>query len=389
MTTNQQTNQMSIREWIDALNDHPDDPRWLNDNENNLYEVIAAGIYTPHEINDAVELLNRVYPYYALERFHAARWSPLMSNAMIQAMDLRDNEMLIQIFTHLGESHLISGKSKAAHDSFEIALNRARDGEVQPAMLSAYVGLIRLQALNLEDGYNATLFTEALELSHEVNDEALSASLYQALCLAYLTWKQPQQAFEYGQMAFIRWFYLAKQVELGKSAALIAEVLRFTQHFKQAETWLDVAADYFYRTGFNRQDALISYQRGALFVDQGDHEAGEQWLQQSLREATETHWKHYIALASHSLGIVQGKQNRFSEAELNLKQALLFWENAGDCYEATAIHQAMGWLENKRDRGNEARKWLQKGLELSERIPHEGQRLYMQKLIRDTLDEIA
>lgn len=382
------THQMTIQGWLDEMENHTDDPRWLDDNEDKLFQDISAGLYTPCVFHDTIKLLNQVYPYYALVRFRAKRWSPLLINGLMQAMDLRDNEMLIQIYTQLGESQLITGKSQGAHDSFQTALDRAQEGESQAAMLAVYIGLIRVQALNLDDAYSETLVDNALQLNPEVDDLALTSALYQAICLASLTWKQPVEAFEFGQSAFVGWYALGKEIELGKSAALIAEVFRFTQNFRQAESWLDLAADYFFRTGYKRQDALISYQRGALLVDQGELDAGEQWLQQSLEEASAAGWDHYIALASHSLGILQGKQKKFTNSEANLKNALKFWEKMGDIYEMTAIHHAMGWLENKRGNSDAARKWFHEGLQLAERIPHQKQREYMQKLISETIDEI-
>ncbi len=388
MTTNQQTNQMSIREWIDALNDHPDDPRWLNDHENKLYEAVAAGIYTPHEINDAVELLNRVYPYYALERFHAARWSPLMSNAMIQAMDFRDNEMLIQIYTHLGESHLITGKSSAAHNAFQIALERALEGESQAAMLAAYTGLIRLQAMNLEEIYSPDIFENALELSRQVNDLALMAGLYQAMSLAYLTGREGNQALGYGETAYGYWLKLENKIELGKTAYLLAAIFRSAEKMTISETWLEIAAQHLEATPYDRQDILIAYERGSYFRDNGEYEIARQWTQIALQEAIQIGWTTYIALAYQLLGIIYGKQMLFTEAETSLKHALIHWNNVGDVYEQTAVHQAAGWLEIRRQDYVAAKHWLNEALVLCEHIPNEKQRNYMENLIRETLAEI-
>jgi tetratricopeptide (TPR) repeat protein len=379
---------MRIREWLALTQQHMGDDRWLATHENDLHDVTRRGIYTPHELQIAVELLNLIFPHYALKLFHTARWSERMFDALMQAMDLRDNDMLMEIYRNLGESKLVAGESNSAQEAFINALKRARDGEAKPAMLAASIGLIRLQALNLEDNFLGNLFSSALDLSYEVQDETLTAILHQALCLAYLTSRQESKALEYGQTAYGYWSGQKNTLEMAKTAFLLSSTYRSARQFKLAATWLDLAAEHFEDTEYIRQHVLIAYERGVQYREQDNLDAAQQWLEITLQEAITINWVAYIALSHHMLGIIQGKLGQYEKSEVNLKQSLHYWQNLNDVYEFTAVHHAMGWLEIKRQNYPEARHWLNRGLDLCERIPNAFQRTYMERLIRETIQEI-
>lgn len=388
MTTVNRSSNMGIREWLELTQQHIDDDRWLAAHENDLHDVTRRGIYTPHELQDAVELLNLIFPHYALKLLHTARWSPQMFDALVQVMVVRDNNILMQIFTNLGESQLVAGKSSFAHESFNSALQRARDGEAKPAMLAAYIGLVRLKAFNLEADYTPDLFINALDLNEEVGDEGLTAALYQALSLAYLMGQQTTKALEYGQTAYGYWRRQKNNLEMAKTAFLLSSTYRSARQFKLAAAWLDLSAEHFESTEYIRQHVLIAYERGVQYREQDNLEAAQQWLEITLQEAIAIDWVAYVALAQHMLGIIQAKLGQYDKSEGNLKHALLHWENLNDIYEFTAVHHAMGWLEIKRQNYPEAKHWLNKGLDLCERIPNAFQRTYMERLIRETIQEI-
>lgn len=170
----------TTRDWLKQLESQHQNTRWLDQNEDELYAVIAGNLYRPSEFHDAVELLMMVFQHYALVLYHAKRWSPLLLQALVQAQDLRDNEIQISILTHMGESYIAWGKNTAAREAFSIALERADDGQMKEMMLAAYIGLIRMQSVSMGDEYDANLHTQALALSYEIDNLALKATLHQS-----------------------------------------------------------------------------------------------------------------------------------------------------------------------------------------------------------------
>src|SRR5690554_3448887 len=103
-------------QWLKRLEEHKDHDRWLSNHEDELYTVIYDGLHQQPAFHDAVEILIRVFPHFALVLYHFSRWSPLLLDALIEAQNLRDNAMQVHIFTQLGASYFTSGKNSAAQD---------------------------------------------------------------------------------------------------------------------------------------------------------------------------------------------------------------------------------------------------------------------------------
>lgn len=379
----------AVRDWLRQLSDHDGDDRWLAAHEQELLEAVQQGIYMSHAFHDAVEILLQTFPYFALVLHHVETWSEPLFSALIQAQDLRDNELQIRIFTQLGESYLTKGKSSAAHDAFQIALGRAQEGQFQEMMLAAYIGLIRTLYRSSTPGDDPGLVTKALALNKHVHDLSLKAALHQSILLLYLrVTEMSAEAVGHGQMAYVYWHYLENELEMAKTAYLLAAAYRWAGQVTSAERWLQYTSAQFERTPYKRQYALLSCEEGTLHLHRKNYEAAEQWFNLTLGEATQIGAVDYTAMAYQGLGVAQIGLKHYQEARTNLSQAIEYWRNLGDYFELASVHHAMGWLEAECKRLDIAHTWFAKALEICSQIPHTDQRTWMEKYIRDTVDEV-
>lgn len=379
---------MSTRGWLDMMYQHSDNGRWLSEHENDLYTATKDGLHKPPTFHDAVELLLLVGPYYAFVVLHTKQWLPLFLEAYLQAQDLRDNELQIQILTQLGEAYLSTGKNEMARESFKIALERAREGAVKESELLTYIGLIRIQSVSMGDEYDPELMARALALSYEVPDVSLKAETHQTLALGYIYTGETTAAIEHGQIAYIYWHSLKNSVGLGRTLYVLSAAYRFIWALKRAEELLQMAAEYFSNTDYMRQYTFLAYETGALYIQRKDYEAARQWLKIALGEAINIDYTALVVSCQHGLGIAETGLGGFDEAERYLLEAIQGWERLKNPYELANAYQALGNLENKRKRAKSALKHLEKAKALCEKLPPSNQTTWLEGHIQATIDEI-
>jgi tetratricopeptide (TPR) repeat protein len=381
---------MSIRDWMKTVKQHLNDHSWLAQHESDLYSLLKNGLQRPPTFHDAVDLLMFIIPHYAFTLYHHKQWMPLLLEGLLQAQLLGDNEMQIQILTQLGESYMNGSQNAAAREAFNIALERAHVDQPKAMMLAVYIGLIRIQYLNIIGGEpDPDLFVKALKLEREVDDLALKAGLHAALSLAYIKAAQTTAlAIGHGQTAYVYWYRLNNKLEMAKTAYLIAAAYRFAGQIDAAQQWLGRASALFEKTGYNRQYTILAYEQGSLYVQQKHFEVAEQWLNMALDEAIQIGSVDYEACAYHALGIAQTGLGQYATAENSLKRALAAWETVGDTYELANAYHAMGNLHRVQKDYAAAIDWFDRALIICEKIPQPVQRAFMEKHIRDTIDEI-
>lgn len=382
------TSMKTIRDWLHEVEVHQDDTSWLSQREDKLYAVVAGSIYRQSEFHDAVDLLLRVFAYYGLVLYHGQRWSHLLLQALTQAHDLRNSEMQIRILTYMGESYLTGDKQAAARAVFEIALERAQEGNSKEMMLATMIGLIRMQSISMGDEYDPNLLTQALKLSQEIDDLSLKGALHQSLTLAYTYRYEYEAAIEHGQIAYVYWHFLGNEMEMAKTLYLLSAAYRFMWRLQRAEDLLQIASEQFGNTDYNRQYSMLAYEAGAVYLQRKEFEVAAQWLILAQKEAITIDYSQVIAASTHALGLAQTGLGQYTVAAKNLNQAIVVWEKLDNFYELANAHQALGNLENKRKQPERALESLQKALELCMKTPPSNQRTWLEGHIRETIDEI-
>jgi tetratricopeptide (TPR) repeat protein len=381
---------MSINDWLQQVQDHGGDSQWLTSQEEALFSVIYDGLHSHATFHAAVEILIMVFTHFAMVLYHVQRWSSLLLDALLEAQTLRDSEMQIRIFTLLGQSYIMRGKSAAAQDALLIALNRAQEGNFKEMMLTAYIILIRTMYVNAPQTLEADTVLKALALADEVKNSDLKATLYGALALVYSRSDDTsQQVLAYAQTSYAYWYGAHNELEMARMAYLLVGVYRLVGRLDHAGQWLERTAKLFEKTEFQRQYTLLAYEQGTLYLLQEENEAAEQWLKMSLEEARKIDSQEYMASAYHALGLVYTNLQRYDEAQSQLQEAITQWRAVGDFFELASAYEARAYLEHKRGNRDEAQRWLETALVLCPQIPQENQRAHREKKIRELMDEIG
>ncbi|MEO8612193.1 MAG: hypothetical protein ABI690_30140 [Chloroflexota bacterium] len=380
---------MSIRDWLELVQQNSDNGSWMSKNENDLHAALKTGLQRPPTFHDAVELLMQVIPRYAFVLSHHKLWMPLLLEALLQAQDLRDNGMQVQILTQLGEAYLSLGKNEAARDAFEIALGRAKDGDVKEMLLASYIGIIRIQSVRMGDEYDPELMAQALALSREIPDLVLKAETHLSLALAYIHTRETVAAIEHGQIAYIYWHRLKNDVGLARTLYLLSAAYRFIWSLKRAEELLQWTSERFGDTDYNRQYTFLAYETGALYIQSKEYGVALQWLTLALREAISIDYFPSMVSCYHALGIAETGLEAFDKAETHLKEAIAGWEKLNNFFELASAYQAMGNLENKRNCPKDALENLEKARALCVKLPAANQRTWLENHIQATIDEIV
>lgn len=342
------------RDWLRYIYNQGEDLGWLSAYENELVGVLRRGIYTPSEFKDAIHLLIKVFPYFITTRLHTEIWLPILISALVQAQDLKNNDLQARLSCCLGETYLKSGKHRSSHASFQLALERAAEGKTDELIVAAYTGLFRLQWFDREHLLNQTLVKHALEVTQRLDKSALalSAALHDALAFAYVQVGDTAQAIGHAQTAYFQSLRTGIPNDIGHAAYTTAMCYRVAALFSQVKHCL-TQADYFLtqarsilaQTDQKWQHVLLTYEQGILYLQSKDYEAAEQWLTLTLAEAQGLGILYHIAIAHHALGLVQTSLKKFDDARESLQQALGLWKEMNNIFEHLSLLQALGYLE--------------------------------------------
>jgi tetratricopeptide (TPR) repeat protein len=384
-----QTRIPSVKEagiWLKRLEDTPR-PN-LSPHEDELYGAVNSALNKDLSLRDGFDLLLHVYPHFALVRGQVERWLPLLLDALVRAQDIHDSEMQVRILTLAGDTHVLSSKATAAHQTFQMALQRAQEEQTPERMLDVYIGIIKLQALNPSPRFNTAFVQEVLRLEREVHDIRQTASLYQALALGYLYHGEIVQAVEYGQLAMGIWFKLADKVQIGRTACLLATSYRSDQNYDHASRWLELAEDQLLPTDYKAQDAVLAYEIGAVRLGLREYPAAAQWLEIALKEYQRCKLPNYVTAARHALGLAQLGLEDYEASRSNLKQALQSWRRFENHLEEANVLLVLGCLEQAANNQDAARDYLNRAADACRNLPTTALTRKLDAEIRNMLDKV-
>ncbi len=377
----------ALRERLDELRGHFHDQKWLAAHADSLYSVLDSALNSPPQANDAIECLIAICPYM-FTRSDFQRWSSLLFDALLNAQLLQDNELQMRVWAQMGEDYLLIGRHQEAQKAFRTALERAREGRTKEMMLEAYIGIIKLQSLHLDNCFDFPFIQAALALARQLGDLAYQAKLHRALALAYAHRGETRASLGHGQTALACWHKLNDKFEMAQAAFTLAVACRAANRLEQGERFLKLAASLFTQTEYALSYCLIAYEEGVLYLHRGEHEIAQQWLMIALEEAVKLDHRHYIAMCHHSLGITLIELKDYGDAEVNLRKALSGWEELKSLfYQANGYH-ALGYLEAQQGNLTKAHDWLNRGLALCPQIPDMPLRQMTEQLIVDTIAEL-
>jgi tetratricopeptide (TPR) repeat protein len=372
--------------WLERLENIPRTN--LSQHEDELYGAINSALNKDLSLRDGFDLLTQVYPHFALVLGQVERWLPLLYDALQRAQTVGDSQMQVQILTLMGDTFVFSSKATAAHQTFQMALQRAQEEQTPDRMLDVYIGIIKLQGLNPSAQFNKVFVQEVLRLEREVDNIRQTASLYQALALGYLYHGEVVQAVEYGQMALGIWFKLADKLQIGRTACLLATIYRVDHNYDQASRWLELAEDQLLPTEYRMQDAVLAYEIGAVHLGLKEYLAAAQWLEIALYEYQRCNLPNYVTAARHALGLAQLGLKEYEGSRRNLTQALVDWRLFSNRLEETNVLLALGCLEQADNHHEAARDYLNQAADACKVLPSTALTRKLEAEIRNALDNL-
>lgn len=378
---------VAVRERLDDLLAHTNDLKWLAANADMLYGTLESALNYPPQVNDAIEGLIAICPYM-FTRSDFKRWSALLFDALINAQLFQDDDLQARVWAQMGESYYMAGQHSEARQAFETALERAWQGRTQEMMLSAYIGIMKLQSARLDGSFNLEFVQETLALARHVDDLDLRARLYSELTGVFTRRHETPLAIGYGQTAYAYWHKTSRVLDKARTAFMLADAYRVAGHLGQADHFLEEAASLFTQVEYARSYWLIAYETGLLYLNHQEYVSAQQWLTIALREAGKLEHPYNLAVSYHSLGIVQTGLKQFDEAAKKLLVALAIWEELDHPYYYAHAYQALGYLEGQRRNKPQALIYFDDALREALRVPEMQGRETLQQLIRESIAEL-
>ena len=385
----------SVSDWLRYIKNTGEPLNWLAPHEDNLLVVLRKGLNRERQFRKSFELLTLIFPYFALSLSHTEQWSPLLRDALLMAMDIKDNDLQVKVFRWMGEDYLKVGKHQSAREVFSRALERAEAGDIDDMKVAVYIGLFKLQWFNLKENVTQTLVRQALEIASKIEDRSSEADLFDALASAYARLSDTEAALGFGQTAFAYWTTKKNHSGIGRTAYTMAAIsmhigqLRDDKRFlNQAMSYVEVANDELAHTDDLWQYALLAYEQAMIYYQLEKFEEAASWFQQSLSEAEGMNSPHYVVVAQHGLGLAQTKLKDFASARRYLHLALDYWEDVKNSYEKASVLAGLADLEVRAKCKEQAQAYIDEGLQHIEDIPDLKMRQFLTAQFQDIISQV-
>jgi tetratricopeptide (TPR) repeat protein len=346
------------------LQDHQNDYDWLDEHIDPVYLQVRQGLMYAYSAQEAIEVLNLIMPY-ALTRHDYNRWVELLYDALLYCMDLKDEEIQIQVWAHLGNCLFQQGKPESASVTLEKAL-RGSPLDVTPAiMLRARIGMLRTKTIYAINDIREFI-AETLKVARQIADYHLLGKLHYTLAVAYNHQGKTREAMGYAQMALAYWYRENNDSEKERAALALAEICRVATRYEQAARYLELVrpgAEYSYTSG------AYHYHQGSVLLQQNQFAEALEHLEEALEQFETLDFPYLTGAAYHSLALVQTKLRTFNIARENLRRAIIVWQQIDNIFEQANGVYALGFLEELAENFDEARSLYKQALELARPLP--------------------
>ena len=368
---------------VDVRN-HRDDYEWLESHLNNIHNEIQQQLEANPAVGEAIEMLNLVMPY-VMTRNDYLRWEPLLYSGLQHAMTLRDNNLLIQLWANLGESHLQIGHYQTAAEAFDVALKRANRSAGTEDILLARIGVLKSTTIfKMEDVEQ--FISDTLDIAQSIQDMSLTARIHYTLAVAYTNRAETAKALGHAQIAYVCWHRLGNTFEKNRSSLIAAEACRVALCFEQAIHFLNTVDGHFTQ---NFDEALYTYQRGVILLEMARFDDALYWLEQALDTCLKLDRPYMAGAAQHALGLVLIEMDAFDDAYRHLRRALVTWQKIENRYQQAELLYALGYWHSRQNEPNQAQHLYLDALGLSESIVASPLLTDLRQRIQDDLTELA
>ncbi len=384
----------NARDWLRYIKNAGEDRSWLLPHEQQLVGVVRKSLNTDREFRDGIGLLKEVVPYFLFVLFHDEFWFPILMDALVQAYNMQDKKLQIQILRFIVEVDTQRGNHLEANEKLSVALRS--NVNMPPEMLvQAYTSLFKLQWFDLNNPVTTQLVDQAMEAERLITDPDLKAGMHNELARAFARLGNMSKALAHAQQAYVFWNSLENHPGKGRGAFTLATIYAYTGYmehapacFKKAEHFLSIAKEAIDHTDYVWKRTLLAYESGVQCLHRKEGEKAVDWMRVALREAELLNVPHYLAAAHHSMGLAQTMVKQYAESRESLKTAIELWKQLQNDFDRASAMQAMGYLEGLDGHKGQALIYLNEAMDICMGLMDTPQRQMMVNLIQESIDEL-
>lgn len=366
------------------LQEHLNDYDWLDEHHNSLHRQIIKDLEYPSSAQQAIDCLNLIMPY-ALTRHDYGRWLNPLYDALLHGMELKDDEIQIQIWAHLGNCLFQRANYRSASANFRKALERCDLDATPETLLLARIGMLRTKTI-FESRDIDRFIDEALDAAQAIANYHLLGKLHYTLAVSYGHQGETEKGLGHGQVALACWYQEKNTVEIERTALALAEICRVAKCFAQAGRYFDLVhpgSEDIYITGISH------YHRGSVLLETDQFAEAQNALEQALQHFIKLDFPYMTAATHHTLALVQTKRDTFDDARANLRRALILWQEVDNMFQQVNCVYALGFLERRASNPHEARRLYQRALQLAEGLPKTQTLLELVQELETELTELG
>lgn len=377
--------------WLERINNHRDDYSWLRANLDDVYDNVRSAVYRPQLLHKGTATLLNIYPFL-LQADDVKRWIEVLFHAMLELMNLKDNEKLMRLWEKMGQSYTLVGEPRRAGAAFQSALDRAHEGNDQVMMLNAFIGLFKVQMFRQDDNFNDMLVNQAVVLARSLANMELQAELDYAIACAYIHRREFELGLEFAQESYAYWERHGNKQKMAQLIFNIAVIYRDDNKLEQANEYLELAKTLYLQTDDQRQYGLTAYEQGVLCRQQGEYPAAIEWHELALREFSQLkppfYHLHYIGMTHEALGNALALDEQYTRAQTHLTESRKIWEQLDQVERLVGNYISIAYVMGHLGRIPYAKSCLVAATELCKTLPNNQARKRHETLIQESWVEL-
>lgn len=367
--------------WLKNIDANRYNRSWLVEHRDDVFHAIRLGYTVNNGLpQKATRILLDISRHILTLPDPDDHWWQLYLDAVLEALNRRDNTLLLQIYTQLGQVSLQRGDTASARHLFgSIVVNdptliqrpawTAADWYLAEQKMAAYIGLITVESWDYMRHDDDQCIEDALALADRIQDQLLTQMLYHALATVYAHRKETAKAIGYALTSLA---YAHKREEptsvLSAFVALIV-AYRKGRMFPQARHAIAQAQKLCEHTYYPHASAWITYERAVCDYYQQRYDSAEHWIRVAHEALSSLGLHQQLTICKHTFGNIMLEQGEYAEAIHLLTTTHAHWERVGNIYEQTSVLADLANLYLHSGNPEESRAYIEKALAIAPNIP--------------------
>jgi tetratricopeptide (TPR) repeat protein len=346
-----------LSECLTTIDQQAHNHAWLMENVGCIHKILRAALNVAPLVHQAIGVFVRLVPFFMLIDDYA---DPLDNSmvALLQAMDLRDPNLMTQIAGAMASFSPFKGDIRRAFVSADTALGYVNAATDDDAKLHGCIRIIQAWSYRHFIGMPAHLISEAERLALISHDHFLVTEYHLTMAHLHIHRHEFDHAVEHAAIALTFADDLRADSFKMRALFMLGVAHRLRGDLEMAEGFIRDALDLRDGVKSKRRIGNLLCELANLRFEQREYAEAEKHYQEALAIFTELKMPYMIILAKHGLGIVWTVQERFDDARGVLNEVLDEYRWNGNLYGVADMKFALGRLEARARRPRIARQYL-------------------------------